>query len=165
MLNQHTRYALIVTRGVKDGNGAAIEPSKAFKQVLGGDEGDEEEDGPVDPSVRAYQRTLRAAIAALRPFGVHRQSIAAASVFTTISVTTPLETLRDQLAATSLPPPINFRSARKGVDGLDGPPMVFRGRRKSGEGRFCAWPSSASSRSASQSARKRTDSAAQGGSQ
>jgi len=123
MLDQHTRYALIVTRGVKDGNGAAIEPSKAFKQVLG-DEGDEE-DGPVDPSVRAYHRSLRAAIAALRPFGVHRQSIAAASVFTTISVTTPLETLRDQLAATSLPPPINFRIGPKGVDGLDGPPMVF----------------------------------------
>src|ERR1700730_13409097 len=120
MLEQHTRYALVVTRAVMDKNGNPIEPSKAFKRAIG----DEQDDGPAvaDAGVLAYQRSLRSAVAAVRLAGVRRHDIAVLSVFTTMSVTWLLEKVRDQIAAAAAPAPIDFHI---GPAGSNGPPMVF----------------------------------------
>ena len=120
MLEQHTRYALVVTRAVTDTDGNAIEPSKAFKRAIG----DEQDDDPamVGAGVLAYQRSLRSAVAAVRLAGVRRHDIAALSVFTTMSVTWLMEKTRDQIAAVPAPAPIDFHI---GPAGSNGPAMVF----------------------------------------
>jgi hypothetical protein len=60
LLGQHTRYVLLVTRGVKDANGNPIKPSKAFMRAIS----DEvyEDEAPADPLVDAYKETLRKAV-------------------------------------------------------------------------------------------------------
>jgi len=86
LLNQHTRYGLIVTRGLRDGSGASIAPSVAFqnfRQTLRG----EYKDGVLD------------ALHAAKKVGVSQDRIAVASVFTTQSVTALMEKIRDQIKA------------------------------------------------------------------
>jgi hypothetical protein len=91
LLAQHTRFALIVTHGVRDQQGARVKPSDAFERfrsvVTGG-----------------YKQALLEAVHAARQQGVEEDDIVAASVFTTQSATAVLEKIRDQIhAATSLP--------------------------------------------------------------
>jgi hypothetical protein len=111
VLDQHTRYVLFVTTKVKDATGRPIEASKAFKRAIGDDE-DDDSRSP-DPREAAYRAALRRAVAQSRSFGLRRHDIAAATVFTTMSVTSVLEKIRAQIAATpaSLP---NFKIARAG---------------------------------------------------
>ncbi len=59
LLEQHTRYAVFVTRGVKDTSGEPIEIPKAFKKAIGDDD---EDDAPVDPAIAAYEASLRRAV-------------------------------------------------------------------------------------------------------
>jgi hypothetical protein len=120
MLEQHTRYALVVSRAVRDTDGNAIEPSKAFKRAVG-DEQDHDA-AMADAGVLAYQRSLRSAVAAVRLAGVRRHDIAVLSVFTTMSVTWLLEKVRDQIAAAPAPAPIDFHI---GPRGSSGPRTVF----------------------------------------
>ena len=110
-LEQHTRYVLFVTTKVKDAAGRPIEASKAFKRAIGDD--DEDEAPPVDPREAAYRTALRRAVAQSRSFGLRRHDIAAASVFTTMSVTSVMEKIHAQIAAAPAPKP-NFRIARVG---------------------------------------------------
>ena len=98
LLEQHTRYAVFVTRGVKDTSGEPIEIPKAFKKAIG-----DEDEAPVDPAIAVYEATLRRAVAQARFFGVKRHDIAVASVFTTLSVTAAIEKIRAATMAT--PPP------------------------------------------------------------
>jgi hypothetical protein len=100
-LEQHTRYAVFVTRGVKDSKGEPIETSKEFKKALGED-GDDERP-VVDRAVAAYQKALRKAVKQARFFGIKRQDIAVASVFTTLSVTAAVEKIRAATMATPAP--------------------------------------------------------------
>ena len=99
-LEQHTRYVVFVTRGVKDTTGGPIETPKAFKKAIGDDE---EEDTPVDSTIASYEATLRRAVDQAHFFGVKRHDIAVASVFTTLSVTAAAEKIR--AAAMATPPP------------------------------------------------------------
>jgi hypothetical protein len=91
LLAQHTRFALIVTRGVRADGGAPVEASEAFRrfrQIVRGE----------------YKQALLDAIHAARRVGVREQDIAVASVFTTQSATAVLEKMRDQIhAATAAP--------------------------------------------------------------
>lgn len=91
LLAQHTRFALIVTRGVRDAGGARVTASDAFRrfrQIVRGE----------------YKQALLDAIRAARRVGVPERDIAVASVFTTQSATAVLEKMRDQIrAATSEP--------------------------------------------------------------
>jgi len=103
LLEQHTRYAVVVTRGVHDAAGESILPSKAFKQAIGDDD-----DAVVDPAIAAYTSDLRRAVNALRSFGVKRNDIAAASVFTTMSTSAIAEKIRDQVKALPSPSKANF---------------------------------------------------------
>src|SRR4051812_33922150 len=103
MLDQHTRYLLIVTRGVRDASGAPIAASDAFRRLHTG------EHGASDFSARLYLRSLRHALHHARAAGVRHEDVAVASLFTTASVTSALVTLRNQIAAAPAPAPVDFR--------------------------------------------------------
>ena len=81
MLDEHTRYALIVTRGVRDAAGNRVEPSADFERfrhdLSGTDDGDS----------HYYRRALLTALWAARRSGVQNDNIAALSVFTSQSTT------------------------------------------------------------------------------
>ena len=94
LLDQHTRYALIVTRGVRDSSGAPIEASEAFRRFR--------------QTVRgSYKRALLDAVHAARRAGVREREIVSASVFTTQSITSVMERIRDQIKV-GTPQPANF---------------------------------------------------------
>src|SRR5713226_3372109 len=93
-LDQHTRYALIVTRGVRDQFGQPIEATEAFRRFRQHVPGD-------------YRRELLEAIRAARRAGVDEREIVTASVFTTQSATAILEKIRNQIKATN-PEPADF---------------------------------------------------------
>lgn len=106
LLDQHTRYALIVTNGVRDGSGRPVSASNEFRQFR------KRVSGP-------YRLALEEAIQSAVRLGVAETKVVAASVFTTQSVTPVLEKIRGQLDATR-PAPADFRL------GPDGKRMVFR---------------------------------------
>jgi len=117
VLDQHTRYALFVTRAVKDVDGESIATPKAFRQAIG-DDADDEGARPDDREL-AYRASLRKAVALAPFFGLKRNDIAVASVFTTMSVTSVLEKIHAQIDAAPAPV-LNFRIARAGTS-ADGP--------------------------------------------
>jgi len=89
-LEQHTRYALIVTRGVRDGSGAAVEPDDMFRRFR--------------QTVRGrYKQALLKAIQAAHRIGVREAEIAAAGVFTTQSFSHIVERMRDAIQAAPAP--------------------------------------------------------------
>ena len=94
-LDQHARYALIVTRGVRDQFGQPVEATEAFRQFRQDVRGD-------------YKQALLDAVRAASRVGVPERDIATASVFTTQSVTSVLEKMRDQIKAAS-PEQADFR--------------------------------------------------------
>ena len=100
LLEQRTRYALIITTGVRDVAGARIAASDVFRHFR--------------RSVRdPYKQGLLEAIDAARQLGIREAQIAAASVFTTLSVTRTLEQIRNQIKAAT-PPPADFFLASSG---------------------------------------------------
>jgi streptogramin lyase len=103
LLDQHTRYLLIATSGLRDVFGAPVQPADAFRAFLGEsrDRNDGYGRGREDRSVTAYRRAIRAA---LRAAGISPKHVVAASVFTTLSVTAFLEKVRDQIKATPTEP-------------------------------------------------------------
>ena len=94
ILAQHTRYALIVTRGVRDARGHRVKAAEAFRRFR-----HDLSFGTTrhDPALKAYRKALLDALAAARAVGVAEKDIVAASVFTTQSVTAVLEKIRDQI--------------------------------------------------------------------
>ncbi len=72
LLDQHTRYLLLVTKGVKDTHGNPVKASKAFKRAIGDDDDEDEDEPPSDPTIDAYKHTLRRAVHIARFFGVRR---------------------------------------------------------------------------------------------
>jgi len=96
LLDQHTRYALIVTRGVKDTNGRPVRASREFEHFNHHSHG-----------LKGYRKALLKGLDRARAAGFHRHHIVAASVFTTQSITAILEKIRDQIKA-STPAPADF---------------------------------------------------------
>jgi hypothetical protein len=89
-LEQRTRYALVVTRGVREPSGAPVEASEAFRRFR--------------HTVRGpYKHSLLEAIQAARRFEVREDDIAAASVFTTQSFSHIIERMREAIQATPAP--------------------------------------------------------------
>jgi dienelactone hydrolase len=100
LLDQHTRYAMIVTNGVQDQGGhpvQATEEFRHFRQTVHG----------------AYQHDLLDAVHAARRLGVRERDIVTASVFTTESATAVLEKIRDQVHA-AIPEPADFNLGQGG---------------------------------------------------
>jgi hypothetical protein len=104
-LDQHTRYALIVTSRVRDLGGEPIQAIEAFRRFR-------------DHVRGHYRKSLVEAIRAARRAGIPERDIASASVFTTLSVTSILEKIRDQIKAAA-PDPAEFQL------GPDGSRTVF----------------------------------------
>ncbi len=91
LLDQHTRYALIVTAGVRDASGQPVLASDGFRQFR----------QLADTGYRdALDQAVRVAVQA----GVQESDIVSASVFTTQTVTAVLEKIRDQLDASTASP-------------------------------------------------------------
>jgi Bacterial virulence factor lipase N-terminal len=94
LLAQHTRYALIVTNGIRDTSGKAAEPSEAFHRFRQAARGE-------------YKDALLEGLHAARRLGIREDDIVTASVFTTQSATSVLEKIRDQIKA-GTPEPADF---------------------------------------------------------
>ncbi|HKY44880.1 MAG TPA: Ig-like domain-containing protein [Pyrinomonadaceae bacterium] len=114
LLDQHTRYALIVTNGLRDAQGNAIERSETFQRFRHdlnfGQTGERH--------IKDYRKAVLDAIDAARSAGVQETDIVAASVFTTQSSTATLEKIRDQIkSSTSVAADFNLA--------LDGSRTVF----------------------------------------
>jgi virulence factor lipase-like protein len=105
LLDQHTRYALIVTRGVRDESGNPVEASEAFRRFR-------------DSVHDEYKHALLDAIHAAQRIGIQERDVVTASVFTTQTVTSILERIRDQIKAAT-PEPADFRL------GPGGSPTIF----------------------------------------
>jgi hypothetical protein len=85
-LDQHTRYVLVVTTGVRDAGGNPV-GGAAFEDFLVGRRGGRR----FDPALELYRAALELALIQAR---VDRHRAAAASVFTTQSATADLERIR-----------------------------------------------------------------------
>ena len=115
LLDQHTRYLLVVTRGVRDRSGRPVAASAAFRRFVltppldlffGGRE------GPAcgwwrDCALSEYRRELVAALGEARRAGMRESEVVSASVFTTQSATAILEKIRNQIKAAT-PEPADF---------------------------------------------------------
>jgi hypothetical protein len=80
VLNQQSRYLLLVMNSLKDKNGSKVKADDAFKNCL--------------KSADTYCQELADALSHLPPSLVYQANIAAASLFTTMSATTWLEQAR-----------------------------------------------------------------------
>jgi hypothetical protein len=89
LLEPETRYGLVVTRELRDSAGRPVEAAASFAALLSGGRG-----LAVAPDHRAAFRLLRGA---LERRGIRPDRVAAASVFTTGSVSAFLEQARDAL--------------------------------------------------------------------
>src|SRR2546428_4619829 len=105
LLDQHTRYALIVTRGVRDESGDPVEADETFRRFRESVSGE-------------YKHALLDAIHAARLIGVREEDVVTASGFTTQTVTSVVERMRDQIKAAT-PQPGDFHL------GPGGAPTVF----------------------------------------
>jgi hypothetical protein len=86
LLDQHTRYALIVTNGIRDAVGDPVEPGP-FRHDLNFGQTN-------DARLKAYRKAVLDAITAS---GVDPDTVVAASVFSTQSATAVLEKIRDRI--------------------------------------------------------------------
>jgi hypothetical protein len=104
LLDQHTRYVLVVTKEVVDASGKEVKAAKAFLDFV-----DESNTGSTgDSALDAYRTSLRNALNQIDAAGVvARGTVVTASVFTTQSVTAVLEKIRDQIKAAT-PAPADF---------------------------------------------------------
>jgi hypothetical protein len=100
LLDQHTRYALIVTQGIHGLSGGPVQASPEFKAFV--------QDGTGE-----YHAAIVQAIQAAVDHGVPAPAIVDASVFTTESATAVLEKIRDQLHAAT-PAPADFNLGPNG---------------------------------------------------
>ncbi|MGH9571615.1 MAG: hypothetical protein ACRD4F_18385, partial [Candidatus Angelobacter sp.] len=98
-LDQDSNYLLVVTTGVHDAAGNPIAPSQDFRDLNSG--------GNHDRQLRSYRQSLQRVIDngtlhRIAP-GLDKKIIAAASLFTTESVTSTLESIRDQIQIAAAP--------------------------------------------------------------
>jgi hypothetical protein len=112
LLDQHTRYALIVTNGVLD-TAVPAQPVQA-SEVLTRFCHDLNFGQTHDPGLKEYRNELFDAMAAARHVGVPESNIVIASVFTTMSTTATLEKIRDQIHAGVAPATADFNIGRNG---------------------------------------------------
>jgi hypothetical protein len=104
VLDQHHRYAVIVTNGVRDTSGKVVKAVSDFESM--------------DNVPAWYQARLTEAFDVARAQGLRKRDIVSASAFMTQSVTSVMERIRDSIKA-STPAPADF------LLGPDGERTVF----------------------------------------
>ena len=104
LLEQHTRYILIVTRGVRDLAGHPVQAAPAFKRFRNLLHFGQTQ----DLALQAYRLELWLGLLMACRAGVQPDDVVAASIFTTQSTTAVLEKIRGQLQA-EFPEPADFR--------------------------------------------------------
>ncbi len=112
LLDQHSRYLLVVTRGVRDADGKALGVTDFRHDLNLGQTS--------DPAAKAYRKAVLEALGAA---GVEPGQVAGASVCTTQSATPLLEKIRDQIKA-STPAPATFTLAPDGSRTVFGVPTL-----------------------------------------
>jgi hypothetical protein len=110
LLDQHTRYVLVVTRLVLDASGNQVKAARQFLDLI-----DSEDGGSTgDPALDGYRMSLHEALVQIDSAGiVPLDQVVAASLFTTQSVTAVLEKIRDQIKAAT-PAPADFAIGTNG---------------------------------------------------
>jgi len=103
LLDQHARYALIVTNGLRDPEGRPVEASETFQRFRH----DLDFGQTRDRERMCYRKALLDALEATRAVGVQENEVVSASVFTTQSVTSTLEHSEEQIHAWT-PAPATF---------------------------------------------------------
>ena len=104
-LDEDSNYLLVVTTGVHDAGGNPIAAGDDFADFRHDDNFGQTKDA----LLRAYRQSLKRALSGdvLEQLGLSRKDIAAASVFTTESVTATLRSIREQIKSAA-PPSVNF---------------------------------------------------------
>jgi hypothetical protein len=100
LLKQRMTHAIIVTRDILDTDGKNIKATDAFRDFL------DETCG--DAASCRYQSELRAAVDAALQHGVPPGHVMSASVFTTLSSTSVMEKIRDQIKSSPAPQAADF---------------------------------------------------------
>jgi hypothetical protein len=99
LLDQHTRYGLIVSNGVRDSSGSPVQASEEFTNFRR-----ELNFGQTqDPVLKEYRKDMLSAIAGAAQASVPASDVVTASIFTTQSATSILEKIRDQIHAAPAP--------------------------------------------------------------
>src|SRR6266545_2718322 len=103
LLDQHTRYVLVVTNTVRNLDGRHVKAAREFLDFI-----DDANGSTGDPALEAYRTQLRNALSQLDAAGVVPQDqVVTASIFTTQSVTAVLEKIRDEIKVAT-PAPADF---------------------------------------------------------
>ena len=112
-LNGDSNYALIVTTGVHDAQGNPVAATTDFSQFIHGDGGVDGKNK--DELLKRYQQALKHTVneGVLQQLGISRDSVAAASIFTTESATATLRSIREQIKSAA-PPAVNFNLGTAG---------------------------------------------------
>jgi hypothetical protein len=105
-LDQSSTYLLVVTNGVHGADGSPLDTT-TFRQDLNFGQ-------TKDPAAKAYRKALLDGLSMARAVGVQSDDIAAASLFTTQTITAISEKIRAQIQASS-PGPVSFTLGAGGV--------------------------------------------------
>jgi hypothetical protein len=101
LLQEHTRYVLFVTSGVRDVDGNPVKPSPEFLNFLARSIGTD--------ALTDYRENVRKVVKFLDRFTWFTgRKVIAASVFTTMSITPILKKMREQIRAAPAPAQANF---------------------------------------------------------
>ena len=111
LLDQHTRYALVVTSGVQDAEGDAIGAAEGFEDFRH----DLNFGQTKEESLKAYRKDLLDTLAVVHKLGLDAPHVVVVglSIFTTQSATSTLEKVRAQIKA-RMPAPASFALAADG---------------------------------------------------
>jgi hypothetical protein len=102
-LRQHTCYAFVVTRGVRDSSGASVSAVEGLEQFRNGLSRGQAQ----VPNLEVFRNELLDAVTRLGKLRITEEQVAGLSVFTTQSATAVLEHIRDKLKA-AIPNRANF---------------------------------------------------------
>ncbi len=105
-LDQSSTYLLVVTNGVHDADGAPLDTT-TFRHDLNFGQ-------TKDPALKAYRKALLDGLSMARAVGVQSDDIAAASLFTTQTITAISKKIRAQIQAAA-PGPVSFTLGAGGV--------------------------------------------------
>ena len=104
-LDQSSTYLLVVTNGVHGADGAPLDTT-TFRHDLNFGQ-------TKDPALKAYRKDLLDGLSMARAVGVQSDDIAAASLFTTQTITAISEKIREQIQAAA-PGPVSFNLGSAG---------------------------------------------------